>query len=38
MPGATLLSRVCAAGVVVDVKASLNLPEVKAGGYSFWRL
>ena len=38
MPEQILLSRVRKAGVVIDVKSSLNLPALRAGGLSCWRL
>jgi len=38
MPEQALLSRVREAGVVIDIKSSLNLPTLRAGGLSCWRL
>ncbi|MCF8152191.1 MAG: nucleotide sugar dehydrogenase [Sulfuritalea sp.] len=38
MPLKSLVSRVQAAGVVIDVKSGLDLPTLKAMGYACWRL
>ena len=38
MPEQTLLACVRKAGVVIDIKSSLNLPALRAGVLSCWRL
>jgi UDP-N-acetyl-D-galactosamine dehydrogenase len=38
LPLQTLVSRVQAVGVVIDVKSSLDLPQLEAMGYCCWRL